>query len=372
MSNRGRGGQPLPRKRTAPPPVLAPRVPTRTGSLGGVGPRGAPGASGRGTIRYDLGHLDARDDEFSPPGYTPGFGVDSSLTDLVTAPEHKIVEFLKINYPQIAAFMDIDPEVRRVLINGARQGFDAARLQGALSGTRWFQTTSAAARTWKSLVATDPAEAQRLAAQTAASIQNRAATLGLGMDPDAVANLALTATQNGWTDDQVIDSLVRAVNWGSIQGGELTAMRDDVLKIAGDYVVGVSASTAQTYAERIASGELTMAGVQSIMQRQARARFGWMGDQIDQGVAPADYFRPMQEIIAQELEVAPETINLMDPKWLRMVEVAGDDGQLRGATMEEARLSARRDPSSSNTKGGREFAASAAAMLGDVFGRRPI
>jgi hypothetical protein len=104
------------------------------------------------------------------------------------------------------------------------------------------------------------------------------------------------------------------------------------------------------------------------MKQQAKSRFGWLASQIDQGVTPDDYFAPTRDVIARTLEVSPESIDLMDPKWLGLVEVKDDNGQTRGATLNEALLAARRQSQWSDTQNAQEMSASAAGLVKRMFG----
>lgn len=286
--------------------------------------------------------------------------------------EAEIESWIRQTYPYMAAFLS-NPEVRNALFSVAKSGGGEAELYGALTKTGWWQSTDAANRTWQRLQSEDPAEARRLAGQTAAAIQNSARSLGVAMSADQIANMAMTATASGWTDAQTIDHLVGAFNWESSPGGDMTAYRDSIKEIGARYLVPVSEATARDYAKKIASGEMSQAGVDSIMQRQARARFSWMGDMIDQGVTPADYFAPARDAIANELEVGSDQINMMDPKFLSMLEVRDEkSGSLRGASLNEAMLSARRLPEWAGTQKAQERTAGMASMLGEVFGRKGI
>lgn len=295
-----------------------------------------------------------------PPGGPQTFRNDADIENWIRA-----------TYPYMAAFLN-NPEVRGALFRVAKSGGGEAELYGALTATSWWQNTDAANRTWQRLVGEDPAEARRLAGQTAASIQNSARSLGVNMSAQQIADLAWTATASGWNDAQTIDQLVNAFNWETSTGGDMEAYRDSVKEIGANYLVAVSEETARNYALRIASGEMTQQGVDAIMQRQARARFSWMGDLIDQGVTPADYFAPMRDVLANELEVGADSINLMDPKYLKLLEVRDEKGQIRGATLNEAMLSARQMPEWANTQKAQERTASMTSMLGEVFGRRGI
>lgn len=276
----------------------------------------------------------------------------------------------RAKYGYLAGFLN-HPEIGPILREAAAKGWGEMELYGAVTQTKFWQETSAAQRTWWQLTNEDPAEAKRLVAQTAATIQNRAKTLGLPMDSGAIASLATTATANGWTDAQTVDQIMQQVNWATLESGDLTALRDDVKAIGGDYLVAVSDQTAQNYAARIASGELSIEGVRSSMLQQAKARFGWMADQLDQGMTVKDYFRPTRDVIANELGVPPEEVDLMSSKYMSLIEKRDEKtGQLRAATLDEAMLAARRDPRFANTQKAKEMTTSLMDTVTNMFGRQ--
>jgi len=291
--------------------------------------------------------------------------------DLRFASDDVLMDYIQSNYGYFASFMN-NPEIRSILFDAARNSWDEGKLYARMTQTNWWQSTDAANRTWQKLQSEDPAEARRLVGQTAATIQNRARSLGLPMSGGAISSLAHTATKNGWTDAQTIDQLVGQVNWNTLEGGDLTAARDQVKAIGGDYLTSVSNQTAQNYAERIASGELTAQGVQSIMLKQAKARFGWMSEELDQGATVKDFFAPVRDVIANELEMATEDVDMMDSKWLSLMEVKDDDGKMRAATLNEAMLAARQKPEWTRTNKSQELTANMSNMIGNLFGRGAI
>lgn len=276
----------------------------------------------------------------------------------------------RAKYGYLSGFLN-HPEVGPLLRKAATEGWGEMELYGAVTQTKFWQETSAAQRTWWQLQNEDPAEARRLVGQTAATIQNRARSLGLPMSAGSISNLAMTATANGWTDAQTVDQIMQQVNWATLESGDLTAIRDDVKATAGDYLVGVTDETAQSYAQRIASGEMTMQGVKSAMLKQAKARFGWMADELDQGITVKDYFRPTRDVIANELGIPPEEVDLTSSQYLKLVETRDEKtGQLRAATLDEAMLSARRDPRFANTQKAKEMTTGMIDMVSNLFGRQ--
>ena len=306
------------------------------------------------------------------PRYTPQNDPYGYYGPQPSAPSGaELDSFIRSNYGYFAMFLD-NEEVGPILRQAATEGWDAYKLQGAISATNWWQNTDAANRTWQNLLSQDPAEARRLVGQTAATIQNRARSLGLNIGSGQISSIATQATANGWTDAQTVDYMLQQVNWAQLEQGDLKAMFDDVKAMAGDYLVSLSDGTAQEYAERLASGELSMEGVRSALVRQAKARFGWMESQLDQGVTVKQYFSPVRDTIARELEVSAESIDMMDPKWLGMMETKDKDGNLGPASLYEAQMAARKDPRWARTRNAQEMTTNVVGMIGDVFGLRGL
>lgn len=304
--------------------------------------------------------------ENDPYGY---YGIQP--TGPQSAAPGEVDRYIRANYGYFAMFLD-NPEIGPILRQAALEGWDVSKLQGAVYATNWWQNTDAANRTWQNLVNQDPAEARRLVNQSAATIQNRAKSLGLNLGSGQISSLATLATRNGWTDAQTVDYMLQQVNWANLEAGDLKALYDDVTAMAGDYLVNLSEGTAQQYAERIASGELSMEGVRSALVRQAKARFGWMESQLDQGITVKQYFAPVRDTIARELEVSAESIDMMDPKWLGIMETKDKDGNLGPASLYEAQMAARKDPRWARTRNAQEMTTNVVGMISDVFGLRGL
>lgn len=283
--------------------------------------------------------------------------------------------WVRSHYAYMAGFLDI-PEVRDVLIQSAQQNLSRDEMQGLLSQTHWWQTTAQAQRDWIALTSEDPAQAQAKIAATTAQIRDKTRTLGLRLSDEQINQLALDANTFGWTDPndpQRIDAILAKVDWSGATapvGGTLNVSVAQLKANAAQFMIGISDETAQDYATRIASGELDPAGVQTIFATQAKARFSYLAPLIDQGIAPADYFAPARDTIAAELELGRNQVDLMDPKWMKLLEVNDPKLGVRGATLNEARLAARRDPAWARTKNASDMAASLGSQLQAAFGRQ--
>ena len=294
---------------------------------------------------------------------------DSGNTTLRSTRPEDVDAFIRDNYGQFAGFLN-HPEIGGILREAALNDWEPGKLAGRVMGTNWWKTTSAAQRTWQRLTNEDPAEANRLVRQTAATIQNRARSLGISMSSSQIAGMATSSTANGWTDAQTVDMLLEQVNWSNLQSGDLTALRDQVYAIGGDYLVGVNESTARDYAEAIASGEMSEAGVRSAMMKQAKARFGYLAEELDQGMTVKQYFAPIASRIEEELELGSGAVDMLDSKWLSMLERKDEEtGKMRAASLHEATQAARRDPRWANTSKAQEQSTNMMQLVSSVFGR---
>lgn len=318
-----------------------------TGTLPGGSWAGEAARNGAGTTMAGTG--------------TGGLGANASIAELEA--------YIRKTYGYMSGFLNI-PEVRTVLLDAARKGSGPDELYGMLSATNWWKTSSAASRQWQQLLSEDPATAKAQAATVAASINDIAKSHGLALSAQQIGDLAMQASQFGWSQTETLNAILKNVQWGKVEGGTLTATVDQIKQVAGDYMVGMSDATAQGWSTRIASGELTIDGVRSILQQQAVARWPYMADLIGQGLTPKDYFAAPRDTIASTLEVGADTIDMMDPKYLKMLEVRDPkSGELRAATMNEAMLAARRMPEWASTKNAQDLTANMVSGLQQAFGR---
>lgn len=210
-----------------------------------------------------------------------------------------------------------------------------------------------------------PSKAQQIAAAEA-MIRNEAQTLGYTtFGEDQIKALAKTVIAGNWSSDQVTDYLVTGAtsDWSALSGGALTGAVESIKAYASQQLVAVSDETAQQWARRIASGELDQDGLRSLVLMQAKGRYTWASEVLDQGITMMDYLAPSRDRIAQELEVNATDLNLSDSKTMKLLTVKDDKGGYRLATDAELVQAARQDGRWKSTNNARELASSAAMML---------
>lgn len=195
---------------------------------------------------------------------------------------------------------------------------------------------------------------QRIA-NLAAELSDRAKQLGLTLTDTEITELAKEAITNRWSEAVINDKLLVSVDWQKVTGGDLTAGVDLIKGMGASYLIAVTDDQARDWSLRMAQGEMSQSGLASMLQAQARARYAWMGKLIDQGVKPADYFAPIRNVVAQTLEMSPDAIDLLDPKWMKMLEIRDEKtGDVRAATLREAMVAARNEPEWARTSQAQE------------------
>ena len=203
-------------------------------------------------------------------------------------------------------------------------------------------------------------------ASAKAAIKNRAATVGRPMTDDELTYVATVAVRDGWSSDQVDDWLVGDPTKVT-DPGIVTATVDDIKKMAGSQLLSVSDDTAREWAMRITSGEMDPAAVQAIFQQQAIGEFGWAAQQLNAEQTMRDMLMPARDRIANELEMNPNEVDLMDSKWRNMVTVPDANGQPRAATLTEVTRNARKDPAFAKTTGAVRGAAATFRLIQNTF-----
>ena len=209
-------------------------------------------------------------------------------------------------------------------------------------------------------------EQQYLAAQ--ASIRNEAAKLGLEINDNSVVTLSKVVVDNSWSNDQLMDYLVPGAT-NTAKAGTITVSVDQIKKMAAQQLLNVSDATAREWATKIASDEMTFDAVQTLLQSQASMKYGWAASQIAQGVSVRDMMLPGRDVIARELELDPEGLDLMDSKWLSMLQTTDENtGTIRAASESELTMRARKDERWASTRGATVAASRSAAMMRNFFG----
>jgi hypothetical protein len=242
-------------------------------------------------------------------------------------------------YPDWAWALDND-EIRDILLEATdpTKGMDDATFMSRIRATDWWQETESTQREWDARAAMDPATAQREIEKLATELGRRATQLGSTMGEADLTKLAENVLRFGLTEAEINDSL--AAHFDSADPrGDVAANLRQARALARSYMVNVDDGELLKWAEQVAVGTASADDLQERVMDLARAKFG-MNDHlsklIDSGVAPATYFTEHQRLVAQELDMSPDQVDLMDPKFARVLSSALD-GTVRSMDLEETR-----------------------------------
>jgi hypothetical protein len=154
---------------------------------------------------------------------------------------------------------------------------------------------------------------------------------------------------------------------GAGAGMSVEYLADQVKAMAAEQLIKISDDSAQMYANAINQGGLTADSLQATFTASARARYPWALPALDAGVTMRDFTLPVRDQIAEELEMQPNAVDLLDPKWQSYLSVVDEKGNTRATTSTEVVKLARNAPEFKQTGRAADIAASGFLMLRDVL-----
>lgn len=302
-----------------------------------------------------------------------GAAVSVLPTDLGTTPvsPEQAKERAKELYGYLGWFIDHE-EVGPILLQAAQEGWSPDRLQGALTKTKWWKKTSESARQFDALLLMDNATAERRIRETGLSIELEAARLGLKIPDNRVFSMSVEALRQAWNPEELQLAIASELKFrpkAAEQGG-VGRLMQNVRELAAQFMVPIDDRQAFGWAQRIAAGVADQGHVEAQFQRLARARFPQLRDEIDSGVTPQQFFDPYRNIIAQELEIAPDDVDLMSERFSPVVNFTDPRTQeQRPMTFGEVERFVRASPEFARTANAREMVSDAAQTVLSVFGK---
>lgn len=314
---------------------------------------------------------------------TAGAKVNPSTQDSATgdadketgamATDAEVRAAIRRDYGYLAAFMD-HKEIGPILMRAAKEGWDSARLQGALSKTNWYKKTSETARTWDARLKLDPATARQQLKLQEQQIMMLAKQMGVRMTPKRLTELATQVLRGGWDMSQVRYAIGAEFEYkpGKRLAGQGATIVDQIRQIASDYVVNLSNNFIDRWGEQILSGTETIEGFKAEMVRIAKGKFPSMGKALDSGQTVRQYADPYVQHAAQLLGINDDDIDLSQAKWQKSIfSLDPKTKERRSLTIDEwdKELKSNATYGYANTDGARETVAGFAMTLGKLFGR---
>ena len=223
------------------------------------------------------------------------------------------------------------PEVAALLQNAVANDWSNDKFNYELSQTTWFKTTSASARSWDLSEQSDPASTQQKVDNQAAQIKAKALTLGIRLDDTSVAKLAKDSLRGGWDETTITNSIGSQAMQSTAGVSQLRSgyIGQTLRQTAADYGISLSDDTFNQFVNKVATGQESQNSFQQYALQMAKSLFPGIAAQLDAGQTYKQIVDPYKQTAAQILEMNPESIDFVDPKWSKAVTFVTDKGEQR-------------------------------------------
>lgn len=317
----------------------------------------------------------------SSPTYDAAGNVTGSL-------ESSIADRLKSDYGY-GSWATKVPQLNAVLIAAVVNGWDQNTFVGAVSQTKWYQTTSENQRNWQITQSTDPAKAQNELSQARAKVLAVENQSGVQLSAAQAEKIAYKVAANsatmtgilgsaaGYTQEQLEQDVVKAANLtqqtqqganvGSL-GGIAGQLLDKFKTAAQQYLMydptnpGKSLISNESLMQHVQAAMQKYTGSGSFgssnlingatsdftqqMQQQASQLYPSLASSIAAGTTPQAYVQPLQSFVAQTLGFGNNSsaINVLDPQWNWMIATPDPKTGVKTALTQDQILKKITDP----------------------------
>ena len=232
-----------------------------------------------------------------------------------------------------ATWMMNIPELKAILITAAVDNWDGGRVTGALNQTQWWQQNGQAARDFMQKAGTDPGTVKEMLDASSATIQEKAASLGVQLTADQLQTLALQSSTYQWNDSQIDLNVRKMYDTQTTQGpaiGDAAAMSTIIKQTGAAWLQPMDATQVKFWTDKAMSQSQTPQQLQqdmnAVLGQQTAQRYPWMTAAIGMGMTAQDYLSPYTSQAAKTLSIAPDSINWSDPKWMGALLQPNPDG----------------------------------------------
>lgn len=240
------------------------------------------------------------------------------------------------SYGFAVAFLNSDPELRRLFNQAVKNTWSAAMFQARLRGTKWFKTHSAPVRNAIMQKTADPATYKANVDKMTATVRDTwAGMFGAGAAPMSHKEMrtwAETAHRMGWSEAQLIDQMTRGVNYQKLLkkkslGGTAAEVAAQMDSLAANYGVPLGNKWRARQLEKIIEGGDTIEGVQKRVRDVAMREYKAFADRIAAGETVAEIADPYVQQMAELLELNENDINIRSPHIQRALKQTTKQGK---------------------------------------------
>lgn len=230
-------------------------------------------------------------------------------------------------YPQYYAIVRNVPEIARLLEEAIANSYTPEQFQAKLEQTSWWQQTTASAREWDINGQRDPATQQTLIDNKRVEVRNLAlSAFGVQLSDEKLEQLTVDSLRFGWSYNFLQNAIGDVATQSTVGISQLRQgyIGQTIRQTARRYGVALADETFNSFVSRIAVGQETTDSFENYASNIARSLYPTLTAQFDSGLTFEDAVSPYRQVAANLLELNPNDIDFMDPKWLTPITYMPD------------------------------------------------
>lgn len=246
-------------------------------------------------------------------------------------PKKSIADALK-EYGYVGTLANSVPELKKLITQGADEGWDSNEFGRALQDSAWWKNQSNAVKKFTTLRATEPGEFYAQQKSTTSKIQAIAAEMGVSLvsrGDATLRQLVYGAMQGGWDEGELRRQI--GAHWQFVRGqqalGNAGQASQKIRQLYDQYGVKASSDVIARATKSILMGKATLETVQAQVFQTARSTYQGLIPQLDSGQTVKDLADPYIQQMGQLLELSPDQVSLFDAKIQRALQNKGPDGK---------------------------------------------
>ena len=271
-------------------------------------------------------------------------------------------EELAANYGWSFAFLNSIPDVKKIFDQAVAGSWSPDKFQAALRDTKWFKTTSDTARQTQLQKTTDPATYNATLDATKLQVQMLASKIGAAIPVGQLDKIAASVMSSDMDEDAIRQTLGQYITFtkNGTMAGEAGMHAYTMKQFAYQNGITLDDQTLKNQAALVVKKMATTQDFEDQIRQQAKSAYPGMAAQIDAGQNVMDIAQPYKQMMANEWQIPPESIDLQNQTLRSALNGLNKDGKPTGKNMLDFQQQLRNDPRWAQTKNAQDAAMNAA------------
>jgi len=235
-----------------------------------------------------------------------------------TATPKLSMEDMAARYGLAAEVLKQNKQIRDLVKQAVKEGWDQALFTAHLKNTKWWRTTTDAQRKYFFLRTSDPATFKQKWSSYQFSLNQLAVQVGLGsqinkkgQSSKLLQNAINYKMRDGWSDARIKAYLGQSVGMhGNEMWGDAGTAYNQIFSLAYQNGQSFSKGWYQTNIRNVVSGKTSLEALEAQIRNQAASKYYAFANQIRAGQNVLDLAQPYISAVSQILELPQTDIDL--------------------------------------------------------------